>query len=122
MTWSAQQYARFEDERTRRVRDLVAAIPRDAARIAIDLGCGPGNSTEVLAARYPTATVRGLDSSDDMIRAARERLPDIGFNVADIADWRAPAPVDIILANASLQWLSDHATLYPRLIAQLAEG
>jgi len=122
MTWSAQQYARFEDERTRPVRDLVAAIPRDDARTAIDLGCGPGNSTEVLAARYPMATVRGLDSSNDMIRVARERLPDIGFDVADIADWRAPARVDIILANASLQWLPDHETLYPRLIAQLAKG
>lgn len=122
MTWSAQQYARFEGERTRPVRDLVAAIPRDDARTAVDLGCGPGNSTEVLAARYPMATVRGLDSSDDMIRAARARLPGIGFDVADIAEWRAPAPVDVILANASLQWLTDHATLYPRLVAQLAEG
>lgn len=122
MTWSAQQYARFEDERTRPVRDLVAAIPRDEARTAIDLGCGPGNSTEVLAARYPEATVRGLDSSADMIRAARERLADIEFELADIADWRAPAPVDIILANASLQWLPDHALLYPRLVAQLSKG
>lgn len=122
MAWSAQQYARFEDERTRPVRDLVAAIPRDEARTAIDLGCGPGNSTEVLAARYPEATVRGLDSSADMIRAARERLEDIEFELADIADWRAPAPVDIILANASLQWLPDHALLYPRLVAQLSKG
>ncbi len=122
MTWSAQQYARFEDERTRPVRDLVAAIPRDDVRTAVDLGCGPGNSTEALAARYPAATVRGLDSSADMIRAARERLADIEFKLADIADWRAPTPVDVILANASLQWLPDHASLYPRLVAQLAEG
>lgn len=122
MTWSARQYARFEDERTRPVRDLVAAIPRDEVRTAVDLGCGPGNSTEVLAARYPAATVRGLDSSDDMVRAARARLPDIPFDLADIADWRAPSPVDVILANASLQWLPDHAALYPRLVVQLAEG
>lgn len=122
MTWSAEQYARFEDERTRPVRDLVAAIGRDDVRTAVDLGCGPGNSTEVLAARYPAATVRGLDSSADMIRAARERLPGIAFELADIADWRAPAPVDVILANASLQWLPQHASLYPRLVAQLGEG
>jgi len=122
MTWSAAQYVRFEDERTRPVRDLVAAIPRDGVRTAVDLGCGPGNSTEALAARYPTATIRGLDSSADMIRAARERLPGIAFDLADIADWRAPAPVDVVLANASLQWLPDHATLYPRLVAQLADG
>ncbi|WP_454832634.1 trans-aconitate 2-methyltransferase [Pseudoxanthomonas wuyuanensis] len=122
MTWSAAQYTRFEDERTRPVVDLVAAIARDDARTAIDLGCGPGNSTEALAARYPAAVVRGLDSSDDMIRAARERLPDIAFEVADIARWRATAPMDVILANASLQWLPDHAVLYPRLVAQLAAG
>ncbi len=122
MTWSAQQYARFEDERTRPVRDLVAAIPRDDARTAVELGCGPGNSTEALAARYSKAAVRGLDSSADMIRAARERLPDIEFELADIADWRAQAPVDVILANASLQWLPDHARLYPHLVAQLSEG
>jgi len=122
MTWSAQQYARFEDERTRPVRDLVAAIPRADVRTAVDLGCGPGNSTEALAARYPAAAIRGFDSSEDMIRAARERLPSIAFELADIADWRASAPVDVILANASLQWLPDHARLYPRLVAQLAEG
>lgn len=122
MTWSAAQYAKFEDERTRPVRDLIAAIPRDQARVAVDLGCGPGNSTEALAARYPAAVVRGIDSSGDMIRAARKRLPGIEFELADIADWRAPAPMDVILANASLQWLPDHATLYPRLVAQLAQG
>lgn len=122
MTWSAQQYARFEDERTRPVRDLVAAIPRDDVGTAVDLGCGPGNSTEVLAARYPAAAIRGLDNSDDMIRAARERLPHIEFEVSDIADWLATTPVDVILANASLQWLPDHASLYPRLVAQLSKG
>jgi trans-aconitate 2-methyltransferase len=122
MTWSAAQYSRFEDERTRPVRDLVAAIPRREVRTAIDLGCGPGNSTEVLAARYPAATVSGLDSSGDMIRAARERLPRIEFDVADITDWQAAAPADVILANASLQWLPDHASLYPRLVAQLGDG
>ncbi len=122
MTWSAAQYTRFEDERTRPVRDLVAAIPRHDVRTAVDLGCGPGNSTEVLAARYPTANVSGLDSSDDMIHAARERLPGITFDVADITDWQASTPVDVILANASLQWLPDHANLYPRLVAQLSDG
>ena len=122
MTWSAAQYTQFEDERTRPVRDLVAAIPPAQARTAIDLGCGPGNSTQVLAARLPGAVVRGIDSSDDMIRAARERLPDIEFDVADIAQWQSPTPLDAILANASLQWLPDHVTLYPKLVAQLARG
>jgi len=122
MGWSAAQYSRFEDERTRPARDLVAAIPRDTARIAVDLGCGPGNSTQVLAARYPDAQIIGVDSSADMIRAARERLPQHAFAVDDIGTWRASQPVDVIVANASLQWLPDHARLYPQLLSQLDGG
>jgi len=120
MTWSAKQYSTFEQERTRPVRDLVAAIPTSSVRVAVDLGCGPGNSTEVLAQRFPDAVVTGLDSSEDMIVAARARLPDISFALADIAQWHAEPAVDVILANASLQWLPDHASLYPRLMLQVA--
>ncbi|MBB6096277.1 trans-aconitate methyltransferase [Povalibacter uvarum] len=119
MTWSATQYSRFEDERTRPVRDLVRAIPRERATAAVDLGCGPGNSTEVLAERYGSAQIIGVDNSDDMISAARKRLPHVAFEVADIANWQARQPMDVILANASLQWLSDHRSLYPRLVSQL---
>ena len=122
MSWSAAQYRQFENERTRPVRDLVAAIPRDDVQRAIDLGCGPGNSTEVLAARYPESAITGIDNSADMIDAARRRLPAITFDVADIATWRASAPMDVILANASLQWLPDHGTLYPHLVEQLVDG
>lgn len=122
MSWSAKQYTMFEQQRTRPVRDLVAAIPTQHVRHAVDLGCGPGNSTEVLAQRFAGAQVSGLDSSEDMLVDARQRLPGLHFELADIAGWRAAEPVDVILANASLQWLTDHATLYPRLIEQLAPG
>ncbi|APW37094.1 trans-aconitate 2-methyltransferase [Rhodoferax koreense] len=122
MTWSARQYSSFEQERTRPVRDLVAALQVEHVRSAVDIGCGPGNSTEVLARRYPGAVVTGMDSSDDMVAAARERLPALRFEVADIASWQPPQSYDVILANASLQWLPDHARLYPRLVAQLAPG
>lgn len=122
MTWSARQYSTFEQERTRPVRDLVTAIPAREVRLAIDLGCGPGNSTEVLADRFPQARVTGLDSSEDMLAAARQRLPGMAFEWADIGTW-APAEVfDVILANASLQWLPGHDVLYPRLVQQLAPG
>jgi trans-aconitate 2-methyltransferase len=119
MTWSAAQYVKFEQERTRPVRDLVARIPNAEVCSAVDIGCGPGNSTEVLRERYPQARIVGLDSSPDMIEAARKRLPDIAFEVVDIRQWRPKAPPDVILANAVLQWLPDHATLFPALIAQL---
>lgn len=122
MTWSAKQYSIFEAERTRPVRDLVTALPQRDVRVAVDLGCGPGNSTEILATRFADALVTGLDSSSDMIAAARQRLPGIGFEVADIQTWNPPGEFDVILANASLQWLPDHATLYPRLVGKLAHG
>ena len=122
MTWSARQYTSFEAERTRPVRDLVAAIPAATIRQGIDIGCGPGNSTEVLAARYPGAEIAGLDSSADMIEAARQRLPGLRFELADIATWDAPGPFDVILANAVLQWVPGHEALMPRLAALLADG
>ena len=122
MSWSATQYSLFEQQRTRPVRDLVAAIPLASAHIAVDLGCGPGNSTEVLAERFPEATVTGLDSSEDMLRDARQRLPNIAFELADIGNWNPSQSYDVILANASLQWVPDHASLYPRLVSLLNPG
>lgn len=79
MSWSAKQYVAFEDERTRPVRDLLSALPDIQARSVIDLGCGPGNSTGLLAARFAGAAVSGIDSSSDMIEAARRRLPQLRF-------------------------------------------
>jgi trans-aconitate 2-methyltransferase len=128
VTWSAGQYAIFEDERTRPVRDLLAAVPDIDARSAIDLGCGPGNSTQMLAARFPAAEVCGIDSSPDMVGAARKRLPGVRFEVESIEHWmempRAGqgAGWSVILANAVLQWVPDHARILPALAAKLAPG
>lgn len=122
MSWSARQYSMFEQQRTRPVRDLVAAIPTTEVNVAIDLGCGPGNSTQVLAERFASATIRGIDSSDDMLKEARQRLPELSFELADIATWRPDQRFDVILANASLQWVPDHAELYPRLVNLLNPG
>lgn len=122
MTWSPAQYTQFEDDRTRPVRDLVAALPGAAPVRAIDLGCGPGNSTEVLAARFPGAEVTGLDGSPEMVAAARLRMPGHRFEVADIAEWVTPERYGVILSNAVLQWLPDHERLFPRLLRHLAPG
>jgi trans-aconitate 2-methyltransferase len=122
MSWSAKQYVTFEDERTRPVRDLLSALPYIKAKKVIDLGCGPGNSTEVLAARFPGAAVSGIDSSADMIAAATRRLPQVQFAIGDIETWEDPGPYDVILANAVLHWVPDHPTLLPALIARLASG
>ncbi len=120
MSWSAKQYVAFEDERTRPVRDLVAALPDIDARTVADIGCGPGNSTEVLASRYPHAQVSGIDSSPDMIAAARRRLPGASFALEEVQSWSAPGPFDVIMANAVLQWVPHHETLLPALISRLA--
>jgi trans-aconitate 2-methyltransferase len=122
MSWSAAQYVKFEEERTRPARDLVARIPNTEVVNAADIGCGPGNSTRALRDRYPRARIIGMDSSPDMISAARERLPDVAFDVADIADWRDEGPYDVILANAVLQWIPGHETLLPALTAKLGAG
>lgn len=120
MDWSARQYTKFEDERSRPARDLIARIPNASPRRAADLGCGPGNSTAALRARYPAAEITGVDTSPDMLAAARARLPGVAFERADLADWTGDGPFDVLLANASLQWVPDHARLFPRLIDRLA--
>ncbi len=120
--WSARQYLRFEDERTRPPRDLLAQVPLTEARLVVDLGCGPGNSTELLIARYPQAKVIGLDSSPEMLRQARERLPKCAFVEADIATWIPEAPPDLLFANAVFQWVPDHPTVLRRLLEALPQG
>ncbi|BAN25673.1 trans-aconitate 2-methyltransferase [Caballeronia insecticola] len=120
--WQARQYTLFEEERTRPVRDLLNAAQAATARTAIDLGCGPGNSTETLLDYAPDARVTGVDNSRDMIDAAKKRLPHVDFALADISAWNAPGPYDLILANAALQWVPDHETLFPALVAKLAPG
>lgn len=122
MNGSAQQYMAFEAQRTRPARDLASAIPATHVRRVVDLGCGPGNSTAVLAARYPAAVITGVDCDDDMLARARQRLPWVEFIRADIATWQPAASFDVVFANASLHWLPDHATLYPRLLGHVAKG
>ncbi|HEY4252116.1 MAG TPA: trans-aconitate 2-methyltransferase [Roseomonas sp.] len=123
MTWSATQYTKFERERNRPIHDLLAQVTQTAVAKAADIGCGPGNSTELLRARFPDAAITGMDSSENMITAARKRLPDIRFEAADIATWPGDGgPYDVILANAVLQWVPDHAALMPSLLARLAPG
>ncbi len=122
MAWSASQYVKFEDERTRPARDLLAQVPLDSARNAIDLGCGPGNSTELLIDRYGAENVTGLDSDLNMLEAARERLPATRFVEADLATWQPDKPADLLFANAVFQWLPNHLDIFDRLLDGLAPG
>ena len=123
LDWNPALYRRYEDERTRPAQELLARVPLPEAAHVVDLGCGPGNSTELLANRFPTAKVVGTDNSEAMLASARERLPRARFELSDIATW---APQDqapnLIYANAALQWVPDHERLIPRLFAALAPG
>ncbi|WP_062232123.1 trans-aconitate 2-methyltransferase [Aureimonas sp. N4] len=125
--WNPSLYSRFEDERTRPARDLLARCRLDAPeggrglRIA-DLGCGPGNSTELLFQRFPDAEITGFDTSEAMLDTARRRLPTCRFERADIGAFEPAAPFDLLYANASLQWVLGHDRLIPRLFAHVAPG
>jgi trans-aconitate 2-methyltransferase len=121
-TWDPNQYLKFSDHRLRPALDLMAQIPLDAPRSIYDLGSGPGTITRLLAERWPSAVVTGVDSSADMLAKARQEAPGVAFQQADIAHWSPPAPADLIFSNATLHWLDDHAALLPRLAAQLAPG
>jgi trans-aconitate 2-methyltransferase len=120
--WDAGQYLKFEDERTRAAVDLLRRVPLEAVEACVDIGCGPGNSTSLLAARFPGARVSGLDSSEAMLRKARERLPAVSFQRIDLQEWRPDERWDLIFGNAVLQWLPDHPVLLPRLISYLKPG
>jgi len=121
-SWDSGQYLKFSDERTRPANDLVARIKHASPTRVVDLGCGPGNSTAVLSARWPNAEILGLDNSPQMIAAAQKAYPNGTWLAADIARWTAEKPVDVLFSNAALQWVPDHAAVIPRLFAQLAPG
>src|ERR1700732_507705 len=120
--WNANQYLKFEEERTRPPRDLIAQIPLARAERVVDLGCGPGNSTELLVARYPDAEVIGLDSSPDMLAQARARLTQCAFVQADLVSWTPRERTDLLFANASFQWLPGHQSVLRRMLQALAVG
>lgn len=120
--WNPTLYRQFEDERTRPARELLARVMVEAPAKVVDLGCGPGNSTELLAARYPGAEVLGIDNSAAMLAEARHRVPAARFEEQNIGSWAPAAPVDVVYANAALQWVPDHKILIPKLFEAVAPG
>ncbi len=123
--WDAGQYLRFGGERARPFFDLIAAVAATEPGYVADLGCGPGNLTAALARRWPGATVVGVDSSPEMIKAARASAADGGrlsFELGDVRDWHPQRPVGVLTCNAVLQWVPGHDELLLRWADLLAPG
>jgi trans-aconitate 2-methyltransferase len=109
--WDAVQYLRYGDERARPFLDLMARIGADEPGYIVDLGCGPGNLTALLAERWPGAEVHGIDSSPEMVDAAQAAVPTLRFDLGDVRDWEPERVPDVITCNAVLQWIPDHHDL-----------
>jgi len=120
--WDPDRYLTYADERGRPFVELLSRIDADDPATVVDLGCGPGNLTALLAARWPEAEVRGVDSSPEMIAKAREAQPGIDFQVGDLQEWRPAEPVDVLVSNATLQWVPGHLDLLPELLAAVRPG
>ena len=127
-TWDPERYLTYADERGRPFVELVARVGAAGPDTVVDLGCGPGNLTAMLAERWPDAQVVGLDSSAEMIEKARHTTPAVQFEVADLRDWVSTSStddepsVDVVVSNATLQWVPGHLDLLPALVARVSPG
>lgn len=122
--WDAAVYLKFATERTQPSADLIHRIQIENPKRIADLGCGPGNSTEQLRLRWPTSEIVGIDSSPEMIAAARQKYPSQDWLVANAADWQPREAFDLIFSNAMLHWLRDHRAVCRRWMSadHLAAG
>ncbi len=122
--WDPQQYLRYEHERERPFAELLARITHPQPRQIVDLGCGPGTTTAMLAQRWPAAHIVGIDNSAEMIAHAQaQAVPDrLEFRQADLRDWQPEGPVDLLLSTATLQWVPGHESLFPFFAKSLAPG
>jgi trans-aconitate 2-methyltransferase len=125
--WDPGTYLRFGSERSRPFFDLVSRVQADQPEFVADLGCGPGHLTAALAARWPAARVLGVDSSPEMIEAARAEIGPgqddrLEFRLADIRAWQPEQPLDVITGNAVLQWIPGHQELLTSWVRWLAPG
>ena len=118
--WDPDVYLSFADDRARPFYDLLSRVPARDPRRVVDLGCGAGNLTSELTRRWPDATVEALDSSAEMVAAARER--GVNASVADVRTWTPQPDTDVVLSNAAMHWLPEHGELFIRWAGQLAAG
>lgn len=123
MAWDPAQYLKFGDERGRPFHDLLARVGAERPRRVVDLGCGTGALTATLAARWPAAHVEGIDSSPEMIATAAPLASDrLVFRVGEVQGWTMPPDCDVLVSNATLQWVPAHRELLTRWASALPPG
>lgn len=122
MAWDPKTYLAFGEERTRPAHELLARVPMENPKHVVDLGCGPGNSTALLAARWPDADLEGVDNSAEMLNDARQSKFSARWTEADVATWDPSSPYDVIFSNATLQWVPDHERLLPTIVSHVAKN
>jgi trans-aconitate 2-methyltransferase len=121
--WDPAQYHRFAAERAQPFCDLLDLVRPSSARRGVDLGCGTGELTAAAADRFGVTSMTGIDSSPAMLeRAAAHARDGLSFEQGDLAAWTSGADHDLVLANASLQWVGDHPGVLARWAAGLAPG
>ena len=121
--WDPNVYNRYADERGRPFVELLTRVRVESAATVVDLGCGPGNLTAMLADRWPAAEVIGVDSSADMVASAQAHASDrLRFVQGDLSTWRPDGPVDVVVANAALHWVPGHVDMLSGIVAWLAPG
>ena len=120
MTWDPDRYLNWADHRMRPGLELLARVPDEGIVRIVDLGCGTGALTAAIVARWPDASVTGVDASAPMVERARLDHPTIDFVQADITGWEPKGKVDLIYSNAALHWLGDHEKLFARLRSWLS--
>ncbi|QBS43620.1 trans-aconitate 2-methyltransferase [Nocardia sp. CS682] len=118
--WDPKKYLDFADHRARPFFELISRIDAEKPRRVVDLGCGPGTLTGVLAERWPDAQLDALDSSPEMVQEAQER--GINARVLDIHDWAPDPETDVVVSNAVLQWVPDHLSLLAEWLPALPSG
>jgi len=121
--WDPAQYERFQRERSAPFFDLLDLVEPCPGGRVVDLGCGTGELTRSLHERTGAASTLGVDSSQTMLeRSAEHAVAGLTFERADIAEWAAPEPVDIVFSNAALHWLGEHDELFARLTDAVSAG
>jgi trans-aconitate 2-methyltransferase len=120
MAWDPAQYLRFSDERLRPGFDLLARVGELPPGPVAELGCGTGVHARAVAERWADRAMTAVDSSAEMLAQASVEPSKILWIRADLRQWSAPEPAALIFSNAVLQWVDDHATLFPRLMGMLA--